>query len=119
MSQAEKEAISVLTAVIGKKYVLTDQKSVEFYSMDVYRSFEIPIAVVQPGSVEELQRLANDLIGYDVRANLQDIPFNTKVYAWTGNGRENFAERIHGAISGSKLYYLPENKSQWSINLSD
>ena len=34
MSQAEKEAISVLTAVIGKKYVLTDKKSVEFYSMD-------------------------------------------------------------------------------------
>ena len=68
---------------------------------------------------EELQRIANDLIGYDVRANLQDIPFNTKVYAWTGNGRENFAERIHGAISGSKLYYLPESKSQWSINLSD
>ena len=26
MSQAEKEAISVLNAVIGKKYVLTDQK---------------------------------------------------------------------------------------------
>ena len=68
---------------------------------------------------EELQRIANDLIGYDLRANLQDIPFNTKVYGWTGNGRENFAERIHGAISGSKLYYLPESKSQWSINLSD
>ena len=50
MSQAEKEAISVLTAAIGKNYILTDQKSVEFYSMDVYRSFETPIAVVQPGS---------------------------------------------------------------------
>ena len=68
---------------------------------------------------EELKRLARDLIGYDVRANMQHIPLNTKVYAWTGNGRENFAERIHGAISGSKLYYLPESKSQWSINLSD
>ena len=68
---------------------------------------------------EELKRLARDLMGYDVAANLQDIPLNTKIYAWTGNGRESFAERIHGAISGSKLYYLPESRSQWSINLSD
>ena len=60
-----------------------------------------------------------DLIGYDVAANLQDIPQNTKIYAWAGNGRESFAEWIHGAINGSKLYYLPESKSQWSINLSD
>ena len=68
---------------------------------------------------EELKQLARDLIGYDVEANLQDIPLNTKVYAWTGNGRESFAERIHEAISSSKLYYLPESRSQWSINLSD
>jgi len=65
----------------------------------------------------ELKRLALDLIGYDVEANLQDIPQNTKVYTWVGNGRESFAERIHEAINGSKLYYLPESKSQWSINL--
>ena len=68
---------------------------------------------------EELKRLARDLIDYELTANLQDIPLNTKIYAWTGNGRESFAERIHGAISSSKLYYLPESRSQWSINLSD
>ena len=68
---------------------------------------------------EELKRLARDLIAYDVTVNLQDIPLNTKVYAWTGNGRESFAERIHRAISGSKLYYLSESRSQWSINLSE
>ena len=67
----------------------------------------------------ELKRVAKDMIGYDVEANLRDISLNTKVYAWTGNGRENYAERIHRAISGSKLYYLPENRSQWSINLSE
>ena len=66
MSQAEKEAISVLTAVIGKKYVLTDKKSVEFYSMDVYRSFEVPIAVVQPGSVEELQEVVRVATGLGI-----------------------------------------------------
>ena len=68
---------------------------------------------------EELKQLAKDLIGYDLEANLQNIPLNTKVYAWTGNERESFAERIHEAISSSKLYYLPESRSQWSINLSD
>ena len=66
MSQAEKEAISVLTAVIGEKYVLTDQKSVEFYSMDVYRSLEVPIAVVQPGSVEELQEVIRVATGLGI-----------------------------------------------------
>ena len=66
MSQAEKEAISVLTAAIGKKYILTDQKSVEFYSMDVYRSFETPIAVVQPGSVEELQEVVRVASGLGI-----------------------------------------------------
>ena len=66
MSQAEKEAISVLTAAIGKKYILTDQKSVEFYSMDVYRSFETPIAVVQPGSVEELQEVVRVATGLGI-----------------------------------------------------
>ena len=63
MSQAEKETVSVLRAAIGKKYVLTDQQSLEFYSMDVYRSFEIPIAVVQPGSVEELQEVVRVATG--------------------------------------------------------
>ena len=63
MSQTEKETISVLQAAIGKKYVLTDQQSLEFYSMDVYRSFEIPIAIVQPGSVEELQEVVKVCVG--------------------------------------------------------
>ena len=45
MNQSKKDLISVLGAAIGKKYVLTDQESLKFYSMDVYRSIEIPIAM--------------------------------------------------------------------------
>ena len=49
MSQSKKDLVSVLGAAIGKKYVLTDQESLEFYSMDIYRSIEVPIAILQPG----------------------------------------------------------------------
>ena len=66
MSQSKKDLISVLGAAIGKKYVLTDQESLKFYSMDVYRSIEIPIAILQPGSVEELQEVVRVATGLDV-----------------------------------------------------
>ena len=55
MSEANKNIVKVLKAAVGKDNVLTDQESLSFYSMDVYRSIETPIAVVQPGSIEELQ----------------------------------------------------------------
>jgi FAD/FMN-containing dehydrogenase len=66
MNQSKKDLISVLGAAIGKKYVLTDQESLKFYSMDVYRSIEIPIAILQPGSVEELQEVVRVATGLDV-----------------------------------------------------
>ena len=55
MSESNKNVVKVLKAAVGKDNVLTDQESLSFYSMDVYRSIETPIAVVQPGSIEELQ----------------------------------------------------------------
>ena len=64
MSEDREDVIKVLKAAIGEHYVLTDDHSLEFYSMDVYRSFEIPIAIVQPGNIGELQetvRIASGL----------------------------------------------------------
>ena len=55
MSDIEKNLIKVLKAAVGKDHVLTDQESLSFYSMDVYRSIETPIAVIKPDSAEELQ----------------------------------------------------------------
>ena len=66
MSQSKTDLVSVLGAAIGKKYVLTDQESLEFYSMDIYRSIEVPIAILQPGSVEELQEVVRVATGLDI-----------------------------------------------------
>lgn len=55
MDTNEIDLIKVLKAAIGEKYVLTDEHSLEFYSTDVYRSLEIPLAIIQPGNIGELQ----------------------------------------------------------------
>ncbi len=43
-----------LVGIVGQDYVLTGQEDREFYAMDVYRNLAVPVAVVQPGSVDEL-----------------------------------------------------------------
>ena len=53
-----KDIIEKLQGVCGSEHVLTDDVDREFYAMDVYNFRELPIAVVQPGSVEELQQVA-------------------------------------------------------------
>ena len=46
--------IAELRRVLGASFVLTDEADRRFYSQDVYRSGELPAAVIQPGTVEEL-----------------------------------------------------------------
>ena len=46
-----------LAAIVGQAHVLTSDADREFYSMDVYNHLKLPLAVVQPGSVEELQKV--------------------------------------------------------------
>ena len=55
--QDSKDIISQLRAICGAEHVLTDIADREFFSMDVYRACELPIAVLQPGSVDELQQI--------------------------------------------------------------
>ncbi len=44
-----------LAAIVGQAHVLTGDADRDFYAMDVYNQRELPVAVVQPGTVEELQ----------------------------------------------------------------
>ncbi|MDH3977158.1 MAG: FAD-binding oxidoreductase [Gammaproteobacteria bacterium] len=53
--QEYKDITGQLASVCGADHVLTDDADREFYAMDVYSQRELPIAVVQPGSVDELQ----------------------------------------------------------------
>lgn len=50
--------IEQLSQAIGTEHVLTDPADREFYAMDVYNFRELPLAVVQPGDVGELQAIA-------------------------------------------------------------
>lgn len=53
-----KNIIGELNSAIGSEHVLADEADREFFAMDVYSFRELPLAVVQPGSVEELQAVA-------------------------------------------------------------
>jgi len=66
VSELNKSIVKVLIAAVGKEHVLIDQESLSFYSMDVYRSIEKPIAVVQPGSIEELQETVRVTTGLGI-----------------------------------------------------
>jgi len=46
--------VEQLAEAIGREYVLTDAEEREFYAMDVYTAREVPLAVVQPGSLDDM-----------------------------------------------------------------
>ncbi|MGI9329212.1 MAG: FAD-binding oxidoreductase [Gammaproteobacteria bacterium] len=52
------EITDQLIGVLGAEHVLLEPADREFYAMDVYTAREIPMAVVQPGSVEDMQAVA-------------------------------------------------------------
>ena len=52
------EITDQLIALLGAEHVLLEPADREFYAMDVYNAREVPMAVVQPGSVEDVQAVA-------------------------------------------------------------
>ena len=52
------EITDQLIGALGADHVLLDDADREFYAMDVYNFRELPMAVVQPGSLEDLQAVA-------------------------------------------------------------
>jgi FAD/FMN-containing dehydrogenase len=53
-----RDVVSKLTGAIGHDYVLTGEADREFYAMDVYSFREMPVAVVQPGSLSDMVEIA-------------------------------------------------------------
>ena len=53
--QSSEILVRQLAGVIGGEHVLTDPAERQFYAMDVYNARELPLAVVRPGSVADLQ----------------------------------------------------------------
>jgi FAD/FMN-containing dehydrogenase len=54
MPGAVDGVIAEMQRLLGAQHVITDRTEREFYSQDVYRSGELPAAVIRPGSTEEL-----------------------------------------------------------------
>jgi FAD/FMN-containing dehydrogenase len=52
------DMIGQLAAALGNDFVLVDAGEREFYSMDVYSQRELPAAVVQPGTLEDIIEIA-------------------------------------------------------------
>jgi FAD/FMN-containing dehydrogenase len=57
-------AIAELVKVLGSEHVITDATDRRFYSQDVYRSGELPAAVIRPSSTEELSRALKAIAPY-------------------------------------------------------
>jgi FAD/FMN-containing dehydrogenase len=60
MSASPKPAASLLeelAAIVGHEHVLTDAIDLEFYSTDAYSRGAMPLAVLRPGTSEEVERL--------------------------------------------------------------
>ena len=49
--------IERLVQAVGAEHVLADEADRSFYAHDVYRQIAVPLAVVQPGTVDELARV--------------------------------------------------------------
>jgi len=60
------QIVSQLTDAIGRDYVLTGDEDRNFYAMDVYSQRELPIAVVQPGSLSDAVEIARIAAGAGV-----------------------------------------------------
>ncbi|MBP6513828.1 MAG: FAD-binding oxidoreductase [Steroidobacteraceae bacterium] len=54
---SESALLGQLAQVVGAEHLLTGDGDREFYAADVYRMRELPIAVLRPGSVADLQAI--------------------------------------------------------------
>jgi FAD/FMN-containing dehydrogenase len=56
--ESDNNVIGQLQQALGTEYVLLDEADRSFYAMDVYRQREVPMAVVQPATQDELRLVA-------------------------------------------------------------
>lgn len=64
--QAPHRVVAALCAAIGREHVLTDPADLEFHSTDVYARGEPPVAVVRPGSTEDVRRTVEIAARHDL-----------------------------------------------------
>ena len=53
-----QEILQELSSLLGNDHVITDDAERRYFTTDVYNSREMPLAVIRPGTVDELQEAA-------------------------------------------------------------
>jgi len=52
-----QDPLADLAAIVGSEHVLTDPATLEFYATDVFRRGALPLAVLRPGSAQEIAQI--------------------------------------------------------------
>ncbi|MEO0412224.1 MAG: FAD-binding oxidoreductase [Pseudomonadota bacterium] len=63
--QSVTDILGRLEQILGSQYLLTGDADREFYATDVYRRIELPAAVAQPGTVDEMQAVVQACYDFD------------------------------------------------------
>lgn len=66
LSASQVIVIEQLVRLLGAEHVLTDPADLEFYAMDAYNILSLPIAIVLPGSISDLQEVVRIAATHDV-----------------------------------------------------
>ena len=85
-----QEILQELSELVGSDYVITDDAERRYFTMDVYNAREMPLAVIQPGTVEELQQTARIALnnnvalvpGGEARRTRMAIYLRGRVHCW-------------------------------------
>jgi len=66
---------------------------------------------------DRLQLVTNDLLGYDFEEELINLSMDLTVLTWQGNLRDVFASRMTKINNRIIFKSLPENRSEWTIEI--
>ncbi len=66
VEQPDHPLLARLAAAAGTEHVLTDRVEREFYSTDIYRAGQLPLAVVRPATPEQVAEVVRLVTSYDL-----------------------------------------------------
>jgi len=62
--------LNKLVQAVGAEHVLTDENDRSFYAHDVYRQIAVPMAIIRPGTIDELARV----VGMATKSGVAVVP---------------------------------------------
>ena len=90
-----------LVQAVGTENVLTSAEDRAFYSHDVYRQMATPLAVVRPGSIEELARI----VGMATAEGIAIVPRGGGASSSSSASRRIRCGRSDAYCAGGSLFF--------------